>query len=87
MPTTWTARLSCIYLYNIYIYYIIYTYIILYYIYTYMYIYLTHYKNTMSVFFLCTGLQGKNIYTSIKLLSAQRKKERKKEGKKREKKG
>ena len=41
----------------------------------------------MSVFFLCTGLQGKNIYTSIKLLSAQRKKERKKEGKKREKKG
>ena len=36
----------------------------------------------MSVFFLCTGLQGKNIYTSIKLLSAQRKKERKKEGKK-----
>ena len=49
-----------------------------------MYIYLTHYKNTMSVFFLCTGLQGKNIYTSIKLLSAQRKKERKKE--KREKK-
>lgn len=52
-----------------------------------MYIYVTHYKNTMSVFFLCTGLQGKNIYTSIKLLSAQRKKERKKEGKKREKKG
>lgn len=50
-----------------------------------MYIYLTHYKNTMSVFFLCTGLQGKNIYTSIKLLSAQRKKERKKEGKKRKK--
>lgn len=52
-----------------------------------MYIYVTHYKNTMSVSFLCTWLQGKNIYSSIKLLSAQRKKERKKEGKKREKKG
>ena len=51
-----------------------------------MYIYVTHYKNTMSVFFLCTGLQGKNIYTSIKLLSAQRKKERKKERRKKERK-
>ena len=52
-----------------------------------MYIYVTHYKNTMSVSSLYTGLQGKNIYSSIKLLSVQGKKERKKEGKKREKKG
>ena len=56
-----------------------------------MYIYVTHYKNTMSVSSLYTGLQGKNIYSSIKLLSVQgkkeRKKERKKEAKKREKKG
>ena len=51
-----------------------------------MYIYVTHYKNTMSVSFLCTWLQGKNIYSSIKLLSAQRKKERKKEGRKKERK-
>ena len=47
-----------------------------------MYIYVTHYKNTMSVSSLYTGLQGKNIYSSIKLLSVQGKKERKKERKK-----
>ena len=51
-----------------------------------MYIYVTHYKNTMSVSSLYTGLQGKNIYSSIKLLSVQGKKERKKERRKKERK-
>ena len=40
----------------------------------------------MSVSSLYTGLQGKNIYSSIKLLSVQGKKERKKERRKKERK-